>query len=534
MKISFLIKNLQCRCKFTIVFLLNTSLLFSIISVHATAANKQFSSVDDFIAEQKIIRISMDVTPGFGNQASSMNVMNYLRMRGFTGTFEVIYARSEKDKITTLFDLSPTIPDDYFDSAHNIRYLQVGKYIARLKNHQLKNVTLGMNGGEFAGEDLFNCYSAEVRETHIDFDNPICHNQAKFANVEMFADVNPFIGRQSYLSFYNQENSIALPESKTKFFVMPVSDLKQAKHYLEEDPKGPILLQQKLALKSLIEGIENNKFNLFPLYGYSLIHGNQNKNGGYFPSNILQILAGARYAQIKGSAFLNRPLIIPIFYNYEKEALILKNLLHRDYWGEYEKPGVEIERKVIKRLGLADALQFASISDVDAFRKIEMLQPGQMLLLSMGFLPKTVFDGIYTAHARNVWPQIREGATSFNSLILTGRAHFRCTDYYMQDHPSWEIGYDRIQNLALKQRFIKFYNEFCAADDAIWLKHENTYQQLGQFIIESLDNYSALSQYFKTLKSEALKPKNDKINYILEEMLKAIHSVSAESLKKHL
>ncbi len=61
----------------------------------------------------------------------------------------------------------------------------------------------------------------------------------------------------------------------------------------------------------------------------------------------------------------------------------------------------------------------AGLGEPSTSALLENLHANQILLLSMGPLPKVVFDGLYTHTAENVWPQIREGASTLNDLILS-------------------------------------------------------------------------------------------------------------------
>lgn len=343
-------------------------------------------------------------------------------------------------------------------------------------------------------------------------------NDPEFLGVDAFIIVNPFLDESSRLKLRNGVE-IHLAGSKTKFLNIPFSNLQETKTYLENTSEDKLLSTQKPALNALIEVIEKQSHNIMPIYGYSIRSsestGNYKKK--YFPNNIIQILMGARLAQLSGSENMKKPLIIPVFYDYENESEQLHLLLHSDNWGKYEVPGVNIARKQIKALGLAEALNFASASDLHSIEMINNLQPGQILLLSMGSLPKVVFDGIYNHVDQNIWPQIREGANTFHTLIQTGKPHFRCTDYFIKDK-NWEIGFDWVDDSVLKTQLQEFYNQFCLGDDSMWQDNQ-TYYQLAQFIQDAQDPGSSLSKYFITLSKVALDPVNDKIRFDLEKII---------------
>ena len=148
-----------------------------------------------------------------------------------------------------------------------------------------------------------------------------------------------------------------------------------------------------------------------------------------------------------------------------------------------------------------------------------------------------VFDGLYTHTDSNIWPQVREGAGSFSTLILTGRPHFECGDAMSFYTPyNWTAGFDLIADEKLKTAMQTFYdakNGYCGCtydkhDPSktncliSWGKYTN-YQQFGQFVLAANDPSSPLSLYFQALKADALKPENDRIRYALEGVMDVLN-----------
>jgi hypothetical protein len=115
-----------------------------------------------------------------------------------------------------------------------------------------------------------------------------------------------------------------------------------------------------------------------------------------------------------------------------------------------------------------------------------------------------------------------KGASSFDSLVLTGRPHIRCRG---DDRAAWEIGYDLVHDENLKVRLQKFYiGGFCQSMDT-WINNSNIYQTLGELIIEANDPNSPFSRYFQDRKREAAKPENDRIRLGLEKAMKNAHTI---------
>ncbi len=491
--------------------------IFCLFSITSFAATTQ--SPEDYITSQQIIRIYIENAAGYGDQAASMNAMAHIRKLGFRGRFEVIYPNDvlTKKKVVTLFGLPTDIPGDYIDTEKNNRFINSAEQIIRIQQNQLPPISLAINGGMGPPPCLF------------DIDcGPAKNNSLAFLGADNLLVIGPFTHYPSYVYFKNNPTQgIVLPNSDaaTKFFTSDSPSLTKIREFLNHDTKGQALLKQKPALATLIKEITNQKINFLPVYGFSIQdpsrYPEENNINAYH--KLLEIIAGARYAQLHGDGDAANPLIITAFYDYTVEAMQFKQLLHSPQWGKYETPYASAEREIIKNLALDKILSFADIADPNTVNKIQSLKPNEILLLWLGPLPKNVFDGLYNHTDTNVWPAIREGASSLNSQLLTGKPHFRCASNRsrgLQGRLNWEIGYDLIQDLTFKDRLMHFYDHFCVDDDAsAWTTNHEIYIELGKLIIDSLHTNSPIAAYFTQLKAEALKPENDKVRYDIEQML---------------
>jgi len=478
-------------------------------------------SPETFVASQKVIRIFIENAAGFGDQAASLNAMDHLKRMGFNGRFEVIYPDEEtKAKIVTLFNLSPNISGDYLDASKNIQFIDFAHQVERIKQGKLDHIALAVNGG--------------MGDEPCSIDNNSCgpagNDNLAFLGVDKFIMIGPFVRYPSYVYYKDAAGQIhdhvQIPGSDgaTKWFVSYSPTLQEVSTYLQNNPNGQALLKQKPAIGTLLNVIQNHKINFLPVYGFSIQAPEKYKTEINAYNKMLQIIAGARYAQLNGGDDANKPLIISVFYDYTLEAQHLQMLLNSDNWGAEEKPESSLERTIIKSLGLKNALIFSGINDPDASNKILNLKPNQILLLWLGPLPKNIFDGLYNHTDTNIWPAIREGASSLNSQLLTGKAHFRCASTRMRGMPgseSWEIGYDLIDDSAFKNRLSNFYDRFCSDTNTLipWANKPETFVELGQLIIESLNSNTPISQYFSKIKDEALKPENDKVHYDIEQAI---------------
>jgi len=384
-------------------------------------------------------------------------------------------------------------------------------------NNPTKIILTVDGGDDFQGYELEKMLLSEVATT-------------------VYAKIGPYVQYPSSIKQAKWDEAKTLPESKNKFYSMQVYSLSDAIQFLNEDSEGKKLLQLKPALKTLIDGMKARDFYMMPMYGTTIrAQSHQNEQGeivydGQELHKMLRIIAGVRYAQLQDRALSEKPIILTVFYDYKIEMQLLSQFLQNDNWGKYERPGSETARKVLKELDIKNVLQFASLSDVDASSRIQNLKPGQILLLSVEPLPKIAFDGIYNYTDENILPAIREGANTLNTLILNGKPHFRCGDGYHSD--AWELGYDYLMtDIPFKNQFSDLTQNLCVHDEdtqswsdvkSHWITNENLYRQLGDMILESRKSDSAISLYFRNLKNDVTKPENDRIRYVLTEVIKIL------------
>jgi hypothetical protein len=496
------------------------------VASHA-APSKHYESPEDFVVKQNIIRACIGNGPNFGDQAATMNVMNRLRQLGFQGTYEVIYDVNSVAKVITLFGLPANLPSVYEDKEKKIKFFELKAHRARLEKELVDFVDLGVSVGK----------ADRICET----DNAYTKTFVQFSP---YFDIRGSWHDQTSIEIWGQgpDHSLNQIDSGKKYFIFPTTSYSDAKYFLATDPIGKEVLDKKPALSTFLEGMEKLKFNILPVYGRTLrfVSNGNNLVGSPSPSNMLQTIAGARYAQLMGPTELHKPLIIAFFDNYENYASELLAIIKTGNWGAFEHPESEKAKKIIRELGLADAISIASMNDPETIQKINALQPNQILLLSIGSLPKIVFDGLYTHHQSNIWPAVYEGAGSFSMLSLLPIARFECADtsiHFGKDLPesTWTAGFDLIKNPTLKEEMTNFYHShdgYCGSTYTGYPAPVNfmrawetlMYQKLGQFIIAANDPQSAFSQYFLELHAAALNPANDRVRYALEDVVKIINN----------
>lgn len=502
-------------------------LIFSHGAVSYAAPLEHYDSPENFVSRQKIIRACIGNGPNFGDQAATMNVMNRLRQLGFEGTYEVIYDVKSVSKVITLFGLPENLPSIYEDTTNKIKFFELKAHRDRLEKGIVDFANLGISVGK----------ADRICETSNAYTKT-------FAQFSPYFDIRGGWHAQTSIEIWGKDPDDFLNQidSGKKYFVFQLASYNEAKQFLLTNPIGKKVLTTKPAFSTFLDGMEKLKFNVLPVYGRTLRFVT---NGGVLigspsPSNMLQTIAGARYAQLIGPAELRKPLIIAVYDNYEKYANELLSMIKSENWGAFENSETEKAKKVIRELGLSDVMFTANMNDPDTIQKINSLQSGQILLLSVGSLPKTVFDGLFTHHQSNIWPAVYEGAGSFSMLSLLPIARFECADTSIHieedDLPesTWTAGFDLIVDPALKEEMTNFYHShdgYCGSTYAGYPSPVNfmrpwetqMYQKVGRFIIAANDKQSSFSQYFLKLYTMALNPENDRVRYALQDVVKIIN-----------
>jgi hypothetical protein len=506
MDLTLTIANLIIIVIFSAIMLLASRECYVFLR-HRFSFTKKHVSPTLFLQQQKCIRIVADNAPGYGNQVASMNIASQLRQMGFKGIFEFIYPETIMLKIAKLFDLPEALGSSYFDKKRNMEFIQLQHFIKKHHKGESKRLALGFTGAfDEENQQLLANYTL----------NPdYLYNYADLLNVDTFIRWQPYLDKQgdTAIFIHKLNDPIKQIDSYKKFIPIPRYDFSAMQTYLYHTREGQRLLTEKPALLSLIHAIEKEDVNFLPVYGYHLLIKNWRKTK-HFPEHLLEILLGARYAQLNGKNCLEKPLIVAVFFDYQLESQTLLRLLESGDWEEYEKTGAELARQLIATFRLKENLFTSHLDELNCGKRIAALKPGQLLLLSMGVLPKIVFDGFYTHSAANVLPPIREGANSFNHLIVSGRPHIRCHD--VEDKMRWELGFETGSE-DINKRLAAFYQHTFKGMEK-W-EINNPIQWIGDFILDTLEPNSTLTHYFELLKEIALKPENDRIHTALEVAL---------------
>lgn len=516
--------------------LVTSLFLFSAFFLEDAFAAK-YQSIEDMLSSQKTIRVLIDVAPGFGNQAATINMMNRVRQMHFNGTYEVIYPDIMKDKVISLFNLPKELPAVYHYQDSNkdkIDFILESYYMKQLKSNSVTPISLSFSGAHDSDTitdcyDQPNCNSSEYCE-----DEQNCNhfdNFAEYTRSNVYVELQPWYVQHpegsDYIAVSGTEETMRVTP-RGKYWIYPFAQFADTKNYLENTQEGREFEAKHPGLQTLINRISQQEINFLPVYGYPFLKQyNYPDNKEYpFPQNILQVLTAARVVQQSGNQQYAKPIVVAVFYNYQTEINELKGLLNSSNWGEYEAMGGQQARDAIHAVELNNSHVFsmASLGDADINQKIQSLVPGQVLLLATGPLPKVVFDGLYSYTGVNTLPAIREGEGGLSLLLQTGRPHFRCTSFYDHEDQNlrWEIGFGMVKDIDLKNQLKRFYGEngFCDIDS--WKNNPGIYKQLGAFLIDGKKLSSPISHYFADLKADAMSQRNDRIYRGLEEAKKVL------------
>lgn len=485
-----------------------------------------------FLSQEHTVRLYADRAPGFGNQAGTFNLIAHIRRLGFNGTVELIYHEETTSKIEIVFNLPPQAPAIYHDTVQNISFVKLRAHLTRLETEAINVVNIGaaVTTG-YPSQSLSQIFHGSPLE-----------NPANLLRVNLFYMFGPYMNSKKYsntrVHYLDNERMLQLSDGHT-YYVISDSQGQSAVQQLTSNEATQPYLRNNPALVRYAEQIDAKKWSVTPVYGYTVQEGNwvilkkpitplddtdrlrldagsnklaidTNEDGTQeaswtersFPGNILKIVLGARYAQLTGASVAqqNKPVVISVFYDYWREATQLERIINDDDWGDLPRVGSSNVGSVIKELHLSGMFQIANISDPGTSEMLSNLSSDQVLLLSMGTLPKFVFETLYTRG----FPVI-EGASSFNLLANNGIPHLSCSH---KNYPTTNFTTDALLRRQIQDFYS--YDGFCTGMYG-WNVNPDNYRQVGNFILDAQNDTSPFSNYFHTLRDATRDPQNDRV-----------------------
>jgi hypothetical protein len=476
-------------------------------------------TLKDFFTSASLARATADSAAGNGNQVSTLNIIQFVRKHGFQGVIEFIYPPEMQTKISDLFALPPSIPSNYFEPSLNISFIQYPKYVDALLAGTVQPAAFAFSGASCSSSPIYNYAVA----TAIQSAQYNLVNMARFTNADFFLCYSPFLaiesrnmagymeGLDNKIVLTNPDETVIQQGTGKKFIRAAYPSLDEVRGYLEQSARGQRTLVRNPALPMFMDYMEKKKVNVMNLYGYTIAFQHDHN-----PSNIFQILLGARQAQLSNVATFQKPLVLAVYYNYTHEINYLHDAIFRNHWAKsssqidnpwsfdstnHDEAGLKKLQQLIHDMGLRDNFFTGHLYEHDVMQRISALQERQIFVLSMGSLPHPVMNGLFPYPTD--FPPVREGANSLNLLAQTGLAHVRCMN-------SWEVGYE-LAEPELKTWLSSFYNKFCSSGNRHykeWPEDYNVVSMLSTLIINAKNATSAVAKYFKRIQAEAVQPKD--------------------------
>lgn len=483
--------------------------------------SQQSDKLTPFLLAQNKIRVVIDDAGNYGNQAASYNLILKIRQLGFRGKFEIVYFDDVKDKIIKIFNLLKSDSDNFNSTEHGIEFIGLNSFLKKRANGEVDPLALGVSGAVDAKPKD---WSKEILDDN--FANVL--NVDSFVLFSPYYNIDDMCNTKIYLR--NHKKPVMQDKSCQKMLITPIASFSDASDYLFHSQQGQDILRTYPGLKSLIKSIDNKSINFQSLYGWTLRES---------PSNLLNIILGASYAQMYGGDHLKKPLIMGAFFDLQYNNLFLEkhdilvtnedvllNLIFKNCWSDYNHfPGADRVKRAIKNLDLRNRLKIINNLNEETQKIIDNLQPNEILLVTLPSLPKKIFDGLYTHHESNILPPVREGASSLTSLLsVTGKPHIHCRSL-----SDWEINLNDA-DAQLRSRLEKLNNVICREFYGFPLSFQswnddNLSELVGNYIIDAMNPNSELAKYFVKLKQEALHSDNDRITSDLNSALDLLNII---------
>jgi hypothetical protein len=460
-------------------------------------------SLVDFLKLDQIIRIYSNTGAGFGNQAANANLLRRISNMGFKGTFEFIYPEAVREKIQYLFNLPPNIPDVY--QGDGILFYSLEAHLTRYINCTLPRVMLAMTGAwddDFVPRsDKSTLLTPEMFHSMKQFDlekyaeqERLNFNYANLMNAEVFIRFSAWQVNEKHKHFRNtvfqlrdRIDTISQPNSGNKFLIVPTNTIAGAQQFLDS-ANGDNLLKERPALPALISAYQNTTIKIMSCYGYTLTNFHS-------PNNLIEMMAGARYAQLRSENV--DPIIIVYFGDLDPLALM------EIYSTLNFAPSLSARRE-LENLHLSSVVTINSLYESSTINNIQQIKRGEILLITTGNLPQEVFNSLYTHTGPNILLQVREGQSTFVSLLPTGRPHLRCGG-------TWELGIEDIEDHRLQKHFSDV-SLVCGEKDEAW-DIVDVPSVIGEYILDAQNPRSNLSLYFNELSLKSQNRNNDRILY---------------------
>lgn len=329
------------------------------------------NTVLNYIKSQEIIRVFINMCPGFGDQIANVHLMSKLNDAGFNGVFQVIYEVEAFQKIEALYDIKGQLrhdkPLEYADGS--IQFIPFNYF----------------NSNRLSFKEVDFAFTAFNDVNYFPLDPAAIFRSNKF----IWVGVHETDTYKKYqIHIIQQEDKSGSYENAPDKLIYPVTSALQPE--IDSLAQTPSSHRAMPALLPLLKAKNEKHIQTFSIYGM-----NQNFHVNINPSiSILTILEGVHQYQ-QFSSKPNQPLVV---------------IFHNDFH-DYTWRAIQSYFNSNASISLASRTQFASITEEINFIA---LKPNSIVMLKVGKLPSRIFEPLFIS---SDYPPVYEGLSSYSLLM---------------------------------------------------------------------------------------------------------------------
>ncbi len=464
-----------------------------------------------FIKHQQRIRAFVDDYAGFGDIITVFHLIERFRNEGFSGWFELVYAKGAAIKITKLLGIG-------FDFRTTQRYY--------LHDEKIEAISLSFFLSNFASfEKLPLAFSGGLG-------NAFSINQARLFKCQVYFNLppSPDVDKlYTKLFHHDQINPITIDqEQQPSALIFPIPSLQQARKFLLRTSRGKRLLKQKPLLLPIIDSLKQSKINTLSVYGMNVIFDRIN------PSySIVNQLLGICEIQHRSPSKYLKPTLI-ILHNelslqdmeqlriFTRQIFTKKrsqhNLLNKAAGFLRQKFSINISNilgldelhKAAKQCNLENRLRIVDVTHNRTTALPELYQD-DLIVINLGNIPYQVFEPIFT---HSTFPPVREGESSRALLLNAKKSNIYCRGRLR----SSDAFLDNITDAMIIDITQAASNQVCTDTTAPWQDGMRPDHMIADYIKASFEPQNPVFQQSAKQHQHYHDPSNDRILYIVDQV----------------
>ena len=396
------------------------------------------TKVQAFLQSQQVIRVGISKAPGNGHQSAGATVITRLRELGYQGLIEVIFHEGVADKLEYLIPPYRSSRLPLFSQEKNIRFIP--KRLLRAAARQ--TVPLGIMGA-----DDWDWAPADLNVQTLLTLQPL-----EWSQPSTLRSIGYPVYKLEHLSRLGFIFSPPNPPSIDDFIRVEMSHL-------------PVLQKKVTGLQTILKA--RPKSELGAVYGLSIPKGWQ----------LINYILGIGWALSKDpAAFKDGGIILPVLSQFKVSQ-----------WQAFAERAKEIPH-----------VETIAVEDITE-EKVRSLRRGQILIVNVGPVAKSVFEYLYAA---SEIPPIVEGKNSANFMQILGFPYLPSsprTSFHLRSSLKDPSG-----------AFVPGGEIAITAGEALLTPTEDA-QLIGRFILAVKDPRSDLRRLFAQSHSELDPIAHDKI-----------------------